>query len=106
MAELVNALMNIRRWSSSRAREGSLRLTIALTVILAAFTVYLYHYRFQSLEPSIEEKAFTLGISVRYVNGGTYVWNLTDEDSTIGLFMNTTRQEVYQTNHSFSNRIF
>jgi len=106
MAELVNTLMNIRRWSGSRAREGSLRLTIALTVILAAFTVYLYHYRFQSLGPSIEEKVFTLGISVRYVNGGTYVWNLTDEDSTIGLFMNTTRQEVYLTNHSFSDKIF
>ncbi|MFB0502837.1 MAG: transglutaminase family protein [Candidatus Bathyarchaeia archaeon] len=83
-----------------------MRLTIALTVILAAFTVYLYHYRFQSLEPSMEEKAFTLGISVRYVNGGPYIWNLTEEDSTIGLFMNTTRQEVYLTNHSFSNRIF
>ena len=98
--------MNIRRWSGSRAREGALRLTIALIVILAASTVYLYHYRFQFVETSAKEKVFTLRISVKYENGGPYLWNITEEDSTIGLFMNTTRQEVYLINHSFSNKQF
>lgn len=102
----MNPLMNIRQLSGSRLRDRSLRLTIVLIVLLAASTVYLYYYRFQPIEPTAQEKVFTLTISVKYENGGTNIWNLTEEDSTIGLFMNTTRQEVYLTNHSFSDRLF
>jgi len=103
---MMNPLINIRQLSGSRLRDRSLRLTIVLIVLLAASTVYLYYYRFQPIEPTTQEKVFTLTISVKYENDGTNIWNLTEEDSTIGLFMNTTRQEVYLTNHSFSDRLF
>ena len=95
------------QWSSgSRPKDEPLRLTVALIIILAISTVYVYLYRFQSIEPATQERIFTLKTSVKYENRGTNIWNLTEDDYVIGLFMNTTWQTVYLTEHSFSIKSF
>ncbi len=43
---------------------------------------------------------YLIKTTVTYSNDGTEVWNLTEEDQTIGLFMNNTWQTVHLTEYS------
>ena len=47
-----------------------------------------------------QDLRFIIRSSVTFFNNGTSIWNLTEEDQSIGLFMNNTWQTVYLTNHS------
>lgn len=92
--------------NGSRLSKESLRLTVLLILVLAASAVYLYIRGFHPLERTTQERIFSLKIFVKYKNGGTNIWNFTKDDFVIGLFMNTTWQTVYLTQHSSGIRSF
>jgi transglutaminase-like putative cysteine protease len=56
---------------------------------------------FVMVKSETEEAGFIVNMSVTYHNNGTEGWVLTNEDCTIGLFMNNTWQTVQLVNHSF-----
>ncbi len=54
-------------------------------------------------EGDTEDVAYTIKIGITYSNpvNGTGIWNFTEEERTIGLFMNNTWQTVYLLNHTY-----
>jgi len=56
---------------------------------------------FVMVESETEEAGFIVKMRVTYHNNGTEEWVLTNEDRTIGLFVNNTWQTVQLINHSF-----
>ncbi|MFQ6080695.1 MAG: transglutaminase family protein [Candidatus Bathyarchaeia archaeon] len=56
-----------------------------------------------AVEDETQDVGYTLKMRVTYSNpvNGTRIWNLTEEDRTIGLFMNNTWQTAYLINHSY-----
>lgn len=77
------------------------RYFAVLVLILIVLFVYVLHfYPSTPSEDKTSSRVFALKISVTYKNDGGKVWNLTDEDYTIGLLSNSTWQTVYLTNHS------
>ena len=53
------------------------------------------------VKAEIWDANYVIQTVVTYSNKGTEVWNLTEEDQTISLFMNSTWQTVYLTNCSY-----
>ena len=56
-----------------------------------------------AVEGETQDVGYTIKMRVTYSNpvNGTRIWNLTEEDRTIGLFMNNTWQTAYLINHSY-----
>jgi len=80
----------------SRKKPLALTLIVSLLFVTFAFSIpYLGEAEAQDLE-------FTIRTSVTYSNNGTSVWNFTEEDRAISLFMNNSWQTVNLTEHSFS----
>jgi len=75
---------------------------VVVIVIVIALSVYLvYSYRpFAPRTPAID-RTFVLRFLVTYGNLGADLWNLTEEDYTIGLFCNNSWQTIYLVNYSF-----
>lgn len=65
-------------------------------MLLASFTFY----SFTLLESETWNASYIIQSTVTYSNQGANIWNLTEEDRTISLFMNNTWQTVYLANHS------
>lgn len=55
------------------------------------------------MEGETQDVGYTIKMRVTYSNpvNGTRIWNLTEEDRTIGLFMNNTWQTAYLINHTY-----
>jgi len=84
--------------------DEALRVTMKRSV-LAALTIFLLFANitfFVSVPVKSEDQdlEFIIRSSVTFSNNGTSIWNLTEEDQSIGLFMNNTWQTVYLTNYS------
>jgi len=80
----------------SRKKPLAFTLIVSLLFVAFAFSIpYLGEAEAQDLE-------FTIRTSVTYSNNGTGVWNFTEEDRAISLFMNNSWQTVHLTEHSFS----
>ncbi len=58
---------------------------------------------FMIVKGETQDIGFTIRMTVTYSNpsNGTRVWNFTEEDRTISLFMNNTWQTVYLISHSY-----
>jgi len=80
-------------------RKKSLAVTLVflLLVVTVAFCV-----PFPCGEAEAQDLEFTIRTSVTYSNNGTGVWNFTEGDRAISLFMNNSWQTVNLTEHSFS----
>ncbi len=74
---------------------------IAVSFILFVFLAAFTSYSFMLLESEIWNASYIIRSTVTYSNQGTNIWNLTEEDRTISLFMNNTWQTVYLANHSY-----
>jgi len=73
-------------------------MMVAATLLLLLST--LAFNGFVTVKGETNEAGFIIKTSVTYYNNGTENWVFTDEDRTIGLFMNNTWQTVYLTYHS------
>jgi transglutaminase-like putative cysteine protease len=71
-------------------------VSFVLFVLLASYTFY----SFTLLENENWSVSYIIRSTVTYSNQGANIWNLTEEDRTISLFMNNTWQTVYLANHS------
>jgi len=72
---------------------------------LAALTIFLLFtntidFVFVPAKSEDQDLEFIIRSSVTFFNNGTSIWNLTEEDQSVGLFMNNTWQTVYLTNYS------
>ncbi|MDH5734113.1 MAG: hypothetical protein OEY88_10105 [Candidatus Bathyarchaeota archaeon] len=76
--------------------EKTITVSFVLFVLLASFTFY----SFTLLESETWKASYIIRSTVTYSNQGANIWNLTEEDRTISLFMNNTWQTVYLANHS------
>ncbi|UCF58331.1 MAG: transglutaminase domain-containing protein [Candidatus Bathyarchaeota archaeon] len=76
--------------------EKMITVSFILFVLLASFTFY----NFTLLESETWNASYIIRSTVTYSNQGTNIWNLTEEDRTISLFMNNTWQTVHLANHS------
>jgi len=74
---------------------------IAVSFVLFVLLVTFTSYSFIVLESETWNASYIIRSTVTYSNQGTSIWNLTEEDRTISLFMNNTWQTVYLTNHSY-----
>lgn len=84
---------------SEKYADKAAKVTILIVLIALSFRL-LYPYLGAPPEDAMKERTFILRASVSYENLGADVWNLTEEDYTIGLFTNNSRQTVYLVNHS------
>ena len=73
-------------------RENDVKTTGA-TDILKRIT-------FESSSPNVKSVRFIIRSTVTFVNNGTSMWNLTEADRAISLFMNNSWQTVLLVNHS------
>lgn len=72
---------------------------------LVALMIFLFFanttfYVITPVKSEDQDLGFIIRSSVTFFNNGTSVWNFTEEDQSIGLFMNNTWQTVCLTNHS------
>jgi len=74
---------------------------IAVNFVLFVLLVTFTSYNFIVLESETWNASYIIRSTVTYSNQGTSIWNLTEEDRTISLFMNNTWQTVYLTNQSY-----
>jgi len=107
----------MQKGTGAQLPEGSIRrdLTngtriVVLIFILGLSILLLYYYRkTPSMHPPedvVKGRTFTLRFSVTYENRGADIWNLTEEDYTVGLFSNNSWQMVYLVNHSLPVKSF
>jgi len=80
--------------------------TAKRVVMLSSILILLLATAFQNplaVEGDTRDVGYTINMTVTYSNpiNGTRVWNLTEEDRTIGLFMNNTWQTAYLVNYSY-----
>jgi len=80
-----------------------IRAGLAGFAVFAFFLIYSLVYFAHILPQETGERTFTIVISVTLGNrnNGIDVWNFSEEDRTIGLFMNNSWQTVYLTNVSY-----
>lgn len=81
-----------------------MRVTMKRSALVASL-IFLFFANtiFSVITPAKSEDQdleFIIRSSVTFSNKGASIWNLTEEDKSIGLFMNNTWQTVYLTNHS------
>jgi hypothetical protein len=83
-----------------RLKRNILKITFSLII----FTAYFGQFVFILPEENEINKVFTLVMETTYenMNSGSLVWNMTQNDRTIGLFMNNTWQTVRLTFSSSS----
>jgi len=74
---------------------------IAVSFVLFVSLVTSTSYSFTVLESETWNASYIIRSTVTFSNEGTSIWNLTEEDRTVSLFMNNTWQTVYLANHSY-----
>jgi len=77
----------------------------AILVVVLSFSLF-YFYSSLPPEDMVEARTFVLRTSIVYENRGADIWNLTEEDYTIGLFSNNSWQTVYMVNRSLPAKSF
>jgi len=84
---------------SMRLIRAGLAGFLVFALILVSSLVYFVHI----LPEETGERTFTIVISVTYGNrsNGTNIWNFSEGERTVGLFMNNSWQTVYLTNVSY-----
>jgi len=75
------------------------RLKIAFILLLL---VTIGIQSFCQVKGEIGDVNFTIRMTVTYLNKGTNIWNFTEDEESISLFMNNTWQSVQLVNHSYS----
>lgn len=80
--------------------------TIKVMVLIIVLSISLLYYYRSAPTHKANERTFILRLSVTYENRGTDVWNLTEDDCSIGLFGNNSWQTVYLANHSLPVKSF
>jgi len=75
------------------------RLKVAF--ILALLLITTEFQGFCQVKGEIGDLNFTVRMAVTYTNKGTRVWNFTEDEQSVSLFMNTTWQSVQLVNHSY-----
>lgn len=76
---------------------GKSRVAVAAVFLLLTITVFSVPIL---AEGENSDLSFTIRSSFTYSNRGTAVWNLTEEDRAVGLFMNNSWQTVRLANYS------
>jgi transglutaminase-like putative cysteine protease len=76
------------------------RLKIALILVLLLVTIEFQS--FCQVKGEIGDVNFTVRMTVTYSNKGTKIWNFTEDEQSVSLFMNNTWQNVQLLNHSYS----
>lgn len=71
----------------------------AVAVVFLLFTTAVFSVSALA-EDKTSELSFTIRTSVTYSNNGTSIWNFTEEDRAVGLFMNNSWQTVHLVNYS------
>ena len=75
--------------------------TVAVASMLIVLLVSSTSNSFTLVKAEIWDANYTIKTTITYSNNGTTVWNLTEEDQAISLFMNNTWQTVYLTKSSW-----
>jgi len=78
-----------------------LQKMIAVSFVLFVSLVTSTSCSFTVLESETWNASYIIRSTVTFSNEGTSIWNLTEEDRTVSLFMNNTWQTVYLANHSY-----
>ncbi|UCC33346.1 MAG: transglutaminase domain-containing protein [Candidatus Bathyarchaeota archaeon] len=78
------------------ASRKTIAVALMLFVLLASSTLN----SFTSVRAEVADADYLIKTTVTFFNNGTDIWNLTQEDREISLFMNNTWQTVYLTEHS------
>ncbi len=87
-------------------REGAIeavKKAIMVTFIFILLSTTTAFQSFIMVDGETQDRGFFIKTTVTYSNpnNGTRIWNLTEEDRTISLFMNNTWQTVQLINHSY-----
>jgi hypothetical protein len=77
------------------------RATMLLFILIFLLMTAAFQ-NFLAVEGKTEDVGYTIKMRVTYSNpvNGTKIWNFTEEERTIGLFMNNTWQRVHLTSYS------
>jgi len=80
-----------------------MKRTMMLSFILIMLLTTIAFQNSLAAEGDTQDVGYTIKTRVTYSNpvNGTRIWNITEEDRTIGLFMNNTWQTAYLLNHSY-----
>ena len=89
-----------------KTRKGALepmKRAVMLSFILISLLTTTTFQSSLAVEGQTPDVGYTLKMKVTYSNpvNGTRIWNLTEEDRKIGLFMNNTWQTAYLINQSY-----
>ncbi|MFQ5759158.1 MAG: transglutaminase family protein, partial [Candidatus Bathyarchaeia archaeon] len=82
-------------------RIGPLRKTAAVALTLFVLLASSTSNSFTLVKGEILDVDYVIQTTVTFSNNGTNVWNLTEEDREISLFMNNTWQTVFLTESSY-----
>ncbi len=83
-------------------RIKTLRKTAAVALTLFTLIASLTFNRSNLVRAELSDVDYVIQTTVTFFNNGTNIWNLTEEDRAISLFMNNTWQTVYLTESSCS----
>jgi hypothetical protein len=81
-------------------RIRTLRKTTAVALTLFMLIAALTFNHFMIVRAEVSDVDYVIQTTVTFSNNGTNIWNLTEEDRAISLFMNNTWQTVYLTERS------